>query len=370
VTGGRIRISPWQLVVLVFTLGLCVTPFAYPERVDEVLGRSAWIPGVAATAVGIWGTAVALGLARRFPGVPFDRAVRDLLGPALAYPYLAALAALFLAGAPANLRIFTGVAGSRALPYLPLVYPAVLVGGTGVLAAYGGADVIARTAEALAPFAGLGLVFVFAAPLYNAHLGYLLPLGTVGWSAQAARPALTALGTVRGFLPLLILGPLCRPLPRARGLLAASASAGLLVTVSLALPVAVFGAPFARTLLYPFLSAVGTVGWNWLPTQRLVELTLLVWQAVAFVVFATYLWLGAWLLRRLVPALPWTFLVLAAGTAGVLAAALDPPSRLWNTAVDVWNGAVLLLGVIVPTALWGLSARRGRTAATRPVTGG
>jgi hypothetical protein len=363
VSDGTFRVSPWQLAVLVFTLGLCVTPFSLPAFLDPELGRHAWLPGLPGTGVGLYGTAVAVLLARRWRGRPFDRTALDLLGPYLGYPYLVALALLLLTGAPLNLYTFASVSGSRALRYLPLAYPAFMVAGTGAFAAYFGAEVVARCAEALAPFAGLGLAFVYASPLSNAQLGYLLPLGGVPWERLASPHALATLGTVRGFLPLLLLGPFCRPAPRTGRLFAATAAAGALVTASLALPVAVFGAPLTAQLHDPFVSAAGTVGWSWLPTERIVELTLLVWQAIAFVVFATYLWLAAWLLRRLAPRLPWAPLVALLGAAGGAAAAVHLPSPVLEAVIDAWNGSVVLLGVLVPTVLWWRSARR---SAARP----
>jgi hypothetical protein len=345
----RFRLSPWQLVVLVFALGLCVTPFSYAERLDATLGRQAWWPGLGATLVGVAGVWPALALARAFPGHPLDRTARRVLGPALGPAYCATLAALFLTGAAATLQIFVALLGTRALPYLPLAYPAVVVGGVGLLAAASGPEAVARTAEALAPLVVLGLGFIFLAPLANAELGNLRPLGPVPWARLATPGVLAALGTVRGYLPLLVLAPFCRPRPRAMGVAAAQAAAGLAVTASLALPVAVFGAPFAGTLLYPFLSAVGTVGWSWLPTQRLVELTLLVWQGIACVVFATYLW----------PDLPWTALVLCLGGAAIAATAVPLPPGFLHHAVDAWNLAVLGLGILVPAGLWAVARARG-----------
>jgi hypothetical protein len=352
------RVSPWQLALLTFWLSLSVMPFAAPAALPAELGRHAWVPGVTSLALGIWGDAVALSFSRRFPGQPFDAVVLRLMGRILGYPYILAVALLALAGAAVTLNVFASVSGSHELPYLPLAYPALMVAGVGAFAAYFGVEVVARCAEALAPFLAVGLAFVFLSPLYNADFGRLLPLAGLSGEPLPSWAALAALGPLQGFLPVLLVGPFCRPRPRAGWVVSATVAAGVLLAGSLALPVAIFGPAFAARLHYPFLSAAGTVGWAWLPTERILELTLLLWQAVAFLVFAAYLCLGAWLLRRLLPAVGWTTLLLLASGGETLAgaAALAAPWR--EVLLAAWNQAALLLGLAVPSVLCWLAARR------------
>jgi spore germination protein KB len=357
VSDGTYRLSPWQMAVLTFILSLCVTPFGFPGIVDRQLGRYGWLAAVPATAIGLWGTLLAVDLSRRFPGRPFDRIAVDLLGPIPGFAYVGALALLMAAGAAVNLQIWASVDAATELTHLPLAYPAVMTAGLGVLAVHYGPEVVARVAEVLAPFIGAGLAAIFLSAFADAHPGRLLPLGDVPWSRFLSPDLLAAGGTIRGFLVLLVLGPFCRPRPRAGPLCAVAAGAGTLVAASLALPVLLFGAGFTAELRYPFLTAVGTITWQWLPVHHLVVVTMMVWHAIALVVFAAYLWLGAWLLRRLWPRLPWLVAVLGLAAVDVTAAAWPTPGDLAHAGISLWNDAVVLLGVVTPTLLW-LRARQ------------
>jgi hypothetical protein len=351
------RLSGWQLALLVFTLSLCVTPFAFPGVIDRQVGREGWTLALPATGVGLWGTLAAAALARRFPGRPLDRTAVDLLGRWPGLAYVGALALLMVGGAAGNLLVFAQVSTATQLTRLPGAWPAVLTGAVGALAAYRGPVVGARTAEVLAPLMAAGLLVVYLSPAGSVHLGRLLPLAAPPPDRLLRPDVLAAAGTIRGFLALLVLGPFCRPRPEPLRLCAACAGAGALVAASLGLPVALFGEAFTARLRYPFLTAVGTVAWQWLPVHHLVVLTMLVWHAVILVVFAAYLWMGAWLLHRLWPRLPWPAALVGLAAAEALAGAQSPPSPLVHGLLDVWNDAVVVLGVLVPTLLW-LAARR------------
>lgn len=308
---------------------------------------------------------MAVGLARRTGGQPFDRTVVRGLGRFAGYPYLVLLAVLLAAGAPANLLVFTGVAHLVLLPYLPRAYVAVPAAAVGTYVAYAGSEAVARAAEVLAPFLAVGLFVIFAGPFFNAHLQRLLPLSGLSPAQWLSPPVLATLGTIRGFLPLLVLGPFCSTRPRARDLGLAATAAWSLITVSVVLPVAIFAAPLAGRLRYPFLAAEGTVGWSWLPLRNIVSLTLLVWYGVVFIVFATYLWLGSWLLQRLFPRLPWAPLVVILGAASAAGASLPLTVSAVRGMFITWNLGVVALGLLVPTVLW---FRRAHAAPPDAVT--
>jgi hypothetical protein len=358
------RISPWQLLLLVFTLALCVTPFDLAAVLDPSLGaRAAWFATLPALGVGVLGTAVAASLARRHLGQPFERTVLAAWGPALGYPYLAGLALVLTMGAPANLTVFVGVAHAALLPRLPSAYVAVMAGAVGTFAAYAGPEAVARCAEVLAPLFAVGLAVIFGSPLTNARAGRLLPLAGLTPGQWLSWPVAGAAGTIRGFLPLLVLGPSCNAPPRTGRLVLAAMTAWVLVALSVTLPVAIFDAPLAQQMSIPFLAAQATVGWQWLPVRSFVVLTLLVWYGVVFVVFATYLWLGAGLLHRLLPRLRWTALVVGLGVAASAVSAVPWGEPTVREAAIAWNIAVLAFGVLAPSLLW--LGDRSRTSRRR-----
>ncbi len=319
----RPRMSSWQILLLVFALSLCLTPFDLPTILMPHLGaRAAWWGEVPAIAAGLWGTAVAWGLCRRFHGHPLDQTVLAVLGPYLGYPYLAALALLFYASVPACLLVFGPAAHSDLLPRLPVAYVAVMVAATGTYAAHSGAEAIARSAEVLAPLLAVGLVIIYVPLFFHAQFGRLLPVQPPPWGAWWSAQVLGATGTIRGFLPLLVLGPLTAMPPSGGRLALASALAWLLIIAALVLPVAIFDARLAPQFGFPFLAAAATVAWRWLPLRSMVGMTLLVWYAVTFLVFSTYLWMTSALLARLAPRLPRKVAALILGATAAVVASL------------------------------------------------
>ncbi len=363
------RLSSWQILLLVFTLSLCLTPFDLPALLIPRLGaRAAWWGALPALGVGLWGIAVATALARRAHGRSLDRIVLLALGPAVGYVYLAALTLLFLFSVPGCLLVYGPAAHGDLLPRLPIAFVAVMVAAVGTYAARSGPEAIARCAEALAPLLAAGLLGIYG-PLaaFHLRLGALLPLRPPT-GAQWLSPQLAgATGTIRGFLCLLVLGPMLARRPPATRLALAAVLAWALVVAALVLPLAVFGAPLVTQFNFPFLAAEATIGWHWLPLRSLVGVTLLVWYALTFLVFATYLWMAAWLLRRLIPALPRRGPVEVLGAMAAAVASLPLPEPTFHALFIAWNIGVVVLGVLVPT---GILMRGGRTAPPRAPAGG
>ncbi len=358
------RMSRWQVLLLVFILGVCVSPFDAPTLFTPVLGaRGTWWGTTPMLAGGLLGIVAVSTLVRRFHGIPLDQAVRGILGPVVGSAYLALLALLLLTAAPVNLAVFTSAAHAVVLPRLPHAYAAVMVGLTGVYAAACGPEAIGRCVSVLAPTMLLSLAAVFLPLTFESHPGLLLPVQMPTRQQWLSPPILAGAGLVRGFLPLLVLGSFTRrPLATGRAVLATTL-AWLLVAAAVVLPVAIFDAPLDRQMSLPFMSAEETLYWRWLPIRNLAPVTLLLWYTVSFITFATYLWMGTWLLRRLFPALPaqWTTVVL--GIGGVMAGSLDVAKPSVHTALVFWNLAVVVLGVVVPTALCVLSRGPGHKRA-------
>ena len=358
-SAAHARLSWWQVLLLVFPLSLCLTPFDLPALLMPRLGaRSAWWGALPALAVGMWGIAVASTLARRSRGRTLDRIVLAALGPVLGYPYLAALVALFLFSVPGCLLVFGPAAHGDLLPRVPVAFVAVMVAAVGTYAARSGPETIARCAETLSPLLAAGLLGIYV-PLVVFHLRIagLLPVQVPTWSEWLSPQVAGAAGTIRGFLPLLVLGPLLAQRAPAGRFALASALAWVLVAGALVLPVLVFDAPLVRQFSFPFLAAEATVGWHWLPLRSLVGVTLLVWYAVTFLVFSTYLWMAAWLLRRLIPALPRRGAVEVLGAGAAVVASLPLPEATFHALFIAWNIGVVVLGVLVPTGILMLGGR-------------
>ena len=343
------RVSAWQVGLLVFILSLCLTPFDLPSLLIPRMGpRSAWWGELPALAVGLWGIAVVTALSRRALGRTLDRTVLAAMGPVAGYAYLAALTGLFLFSVPGCLLVFAPAAHDDLLPRLPIAFVAVMVAAVGAYAARSGPETIARCAEALAPLLVGGLLGIYV-PLVGTHLGFgrLLPLRLPTWSQWLSPQVVGATGTIRGFLPLLVLGPLMAGKPSAIRFGLASTLAWLLIVLAVIIPVVVFSGPLVREFSFPFLATETTVGWHWLPLRSLVVLTLLIWCVVTFLVFSTYLWMAAWLLRRLIPALPRRGPVEVLGACGAVVGSVPT----FHTMFITWNIGVVLLGVFVPTGI-------------------
>lgn len=344
------RVSSRQIWLLSALLSLCVTPLVLPGLVIPILGRYAWVAGVFSLLGGLAGTGCAAAVVRHFPNRSLDEVAAYGFGPLVSKAYLLLLVLLFTSGTGLNLHGFVAVVAAHELPLLPPAYPAILIAAAGTFAAYFGPEVVARSAEVLAPVILLGLIVIHILGFSNAGLGHLLPLQGIPMNGLGALPVLAAFGTARGFLLILALGAFARTLPGTAALNVGTMIAAMLITVSLALPVAVYGAEFAGLHRFPFVSAVGTTGWQWIPTHATV-LLLIFWHAIVFVVFATYTWLAAWLWKRLLPRLPWGLLVICVGLAGTLFASSSWSSRDMLLLFGLWNDAAVVLGIVVPAAL-------------------
>ncbi len=358
------RISGRQLWLLATLISICVTPLMLPGLVIPILGRDAWAAGVFSLLGGVLGMGFSAALVRRFPDRSLGEVVDTAFGPVLSKVYLALLALLFTVGAGVMSHGFVAVVAGHDLPLLPTMYPALLIAAVATFAAYFGLEVIARSAEVLAPLIIVGFLIINILALSNAGFGRLLPL-EIPWDAMGSAPVLAALGTARGFLLVLLLGALSHTLPSTASLHVGTLIAALLITLSCALPIAVYGSAFAAMDRFPFVSAVGTTGWQWIPTHGTV-LLLISWHAIVFVVVAMYTWLAAWLWKVLWAGLPWVSLVIGTGLCGALVASAAMSSAAVSLLFSLWNDAVLVLGIAVPALLW-LRLRRRSPRASRRV---
>lgn len=355
----RFQISERQLALLVFALGLGVDPFKLPSLLMRHFGaRNAWWGEVPALGVALWGVAVTIALSRRFHGQPLNTTVLATLGPYLGYAYLGALVALCLGRVANVVLVFAPLARLDLLPRLPLAFICVMVAAVGGYAAYSGIEPVARIAEVLASLFAIGLAGIYLPLLFHGHIGHIVPLRLPPGSKWFSVPVLGAAGTIRGFIPLLFLGPVVTRPPTGGRFSIAIILAWLLVVASILIPPVLFGPHLASQLRYPFLAATSTSSWRWLPVRNLVSLTLFTWYGIALLVFATNLWMATWLLGCMLP-VPCRRIWVVVFAAGAGIAASIPRSdgslRPFFDALDI---ADLVFGVVAPTIIWALGKQR------------
>ncbi len=351
-TPGPFRLSVREASWIVFYLTICVTPFSFAEEMIRTLGRWAWAGVVPGFAFGLLGLGAVILLRRRRPRSSVLDYAPELLGRFGGWLYIALLGLLFVSGAGANLRIFVDMLHTTLLSSMSGWVPAGIMAALVSYAAFFGPEVIARAGIALLVGVLPAVTAIFSLPWLNSIPGRLWPFWTVPWGDLSRNPhAASALGICRGFLALLVLAPVVQGPGFGRRTLLAQAAASILIMVSFAIPVAVFGPRLAAQFRFPLLDALGTVSWSWLPIQRLGHLTVLFWEGITFMVATTYLWLGAaiggWLLLRgrwrpLVPVLGAVTLLLAAPLVGPTAE---------KDMLTIWNWAVVVLGLVVPIGL-------------------
>jgi spore germination protein KB len=352
VKDASFRLSRRQVTLLVFAVTICVTPFTYDSVLLLYLGRQAWLGLLPALAVGLVGCGVAGALAARFPGRNVTEYAQEALGPWAGRLFLLLLGLVLLAGAPANLHAFARVIHFAELPRTPPYYITALMTAIVAYACYGGPEVIARASEVLAPLVVAGLAAIYLGPLATVKVARLAPLQPFPWSAFWLPMVLSALGTARGFLCLLIVGGAAREPDRLWGpAMAATAAAWVLLALSVVLPVAVLGADLAQQMRYPLLGVTGTISFRWLPFQRITSLTVLIWQMLMYSVLAFYLWAGVFVLCAACGIRNWRpWLMAGAGLTAYLGGMpLSPPATRWG--IDAWNFAVVAAGVVLPAPL-------------------
>lgn len=350
------ELSPLALGLLAFIASLGVTPLEYPGFWLASLGPGAALAPLAATVAGLAGTLVAAAVVRR-------RRAAGLI--ALPAPLALALGLVSMVGAGENLSIFTRAAGAVQATHFPLYYGVVFVAMGAVLAAYFGAEGVARAVSAAFPLVALGLIVIYLSPLGNVDLRNLVgPKPHLATAVDVV--TVCSLGAVRGFLLLLAWGHRVRHARAARAaVLWAVGAGGILLALSTALAQAVFGVAEGVTLRFPFAAVMGTVHWQWLPTASFEALTMVIWQIVAFGVVAIYVAMGADLLGAGAPALP-RRAAFALAAAPVVVAGFDMSSSLVDLLAAAFNAAVLVVGVAAPALIvlapapGGVRARAGR----------
>jgi len=353
------RISRWQMTLLAFLVSTCVTPFVYDSLIIVAMRRHAWMALVPGLAVGLVGTGIALALMARFPGASVTEYAPRVLGTAAGRVYLFLFGLVLFAGAPANLRVLTRITRFTELPRTSPLFTAFLFAAVVAIGCHFGPEVFSRIGEVLALFIAAGLLVIFAAPLPAAVPARLLPLSGFDWRAYFAPSVFSSIGSLRGFLCLLVLGgTVGRTDGLHRWVLPAMLLAWALLALGLAEPVMILGSGMAERLRYPLFSVTGTVSFRWMPFQRLTTVTVLVWEMIMYVVLAFYLWSGIHVLSSALGLRRWRTWLIPAAAAAAYLAGVSIPRFLSRAATNTWDFAVVGVGVLVPLFLLLLAGRR------------
>ncbi|GAB6877367.1 GerAB/ArcD/ProY family transporter [Thermaerobacter litoralis] len=252
------QVSPWQLFVLLFFTISPTTVLALPAFIGRYAGHDAWLSVALVTAVGVPVVRLHLSLARRFPGQGWTDIHRTVLGP-----YLGGLLNLLLwvwlaHTAGVIVREFGEFVVATVLPLTPLV----VIQGTALMlamvAARGGIEVLARTAEMIFPVVAASFVLILVLLIPNMDARSLLPLLESGWFnlVRGGIPPLAWLGET--VLALVILPSLAHWDGATRaGQAAVLAVGGLLTGLTLA-TILVLG-DTAALYTFPLFAATRTV---------------------------------------------------------------------------------------------------------------
>lgn len=360
-TSGHGRITPWQVTLLLVTIGAGEESTVVNRLLTPLAGRDLWISVLLAVPATLAGVAGVLALARRFPGQDLATILRRLLGPA-AYPLGVAYVLLFLASA--------AQAGSEFAALSHIVYPATptpaFLAPLFLAALYGmllGIEVMGRVNTAFLLLVDIPLGLLLAAVFVGQqHLGYVLPI-----LANGLRPVLSGaqlvLGTWGQFVLLLVYLPLTGR-PEAAG---SAAQWGALMLAVMALghnlgPVLVFGEAVTR-FTWPTLMEVRVVEVGRL-IQRLDVVAIWLWvhsywlQIAIFVDAAALTLAGLFRLRSHRPLL----VPLAAFSFGLALLVPDQAASMrirWI--LNAW--AFLAAGFVLPPLLLAWDAVRASVAA-------
>jgi hypothetical protein len=268
----------------------------------------------------------------------------------------------YLMAAAAMLHAWLDIIGQTELPATPRIVVALMTAALAVYAIRLGIENTGRVIGLIAVVSILPLFLLVFALLPNIHFVRLMPFpfgtGSVPWLWP------TMLFVPRGYDILPVFGPASRGDIR-RPVYWGMALGGLYLVLSMVVPQLVVGLDTATMLPNPFLFSVSTITSTYLPFQRIVFLSFILWQMVVFSIVAAYSTSGlASLGVRVFPLTPWSgllsWMAVAVGLAVVIV-----PEDVFGAIKNAWSIYGLILFVLVPAGL--LVAGR-RTARPREAT--
>lgn len=258
--------------------------FTAPSRAYWFLGYGGWqfiTLGILLEAVLIF---IVNGLMERFPEETAVGIYRKVFGR---------FAGTVLALALAGWFIITGAGGSwlmargvkiALLTDTPIEAIFALGGATVVYAAMYGIVRLARFTEISVPVLVPLLAIIMIIPWQNIDLGNLMPIFTFDVKAYANPSLWFSIFMFRMHALLLILRPRLINPPRARALaFFALAVSGIFFYVTFAYPVAIFGMPVAKQLIWPFWASIRIVRFSGFPLEKLLYFAVVTWHFVSLI---------------------------------------------------------------------------------------
>ncbi|BAS26449.1 GerAB/ArcD/ProY family transporter [Limnochorda pilosa] len=248
------RISPRQVFLLVLLSRATTAVAQLPALTVGDAREDAWISALVATAAGtvlvwVYGT-----LALRFPGRSVIRFLDEMLGPVVGRLMGLLFLWVFLEQSAIVLREYGEALVTAIMPETPISF---IMGVMIALAAFNvraGIEVEARMSDVILPVFLVATLLVPALAVNVAQVDWLLPVLSRGWQ-PVLHAAVTPFVWFGELLFLLMIFPHVSDLRQARraACLGAAAS-GLLVTLLVAVTLAVFGAEEGERLTFPVYS--------------------------------------------------------------------------------------------------------------------
>ena len=390
------RISTGQTILLLSMANLGAAQLYIPSLSYEALARSGWLLPIAAIGVAALGGRVFARLGSKYPGRSyFDYA------PAIIGKPVGRLAALLLAGTmlafvPVVTKVFTALVSTELLPKTPPVIISMIILLISAFAAQHGVEALTRLTQIFSLAVVPVIVLLMLAPLLlPLEPGYLVPIslvetGSVADSAATASAAasiassaatVTSVATSTpmpfqtwialaaglmsfpGFTLMAVLAPFLDK-PRNAGKVAfwGTLFPAILVILSVAYPVMIFGWPAAATYARPFWEVLSVVQLApAIPIQRLAYFLTIATRFISYITLAAYWFAGAAGLKAILMPKATLYRNVIWGTAPVILATVvfQQFSGGFPAGIAFGHIALAVGGMLIPALLLGVAIIRG-----------
>lgn len=359
----QISARQWFFISLFSTI--CLTPFGFPTTLYHHLGHGAWVPIAAAYLLTIWGVFVSIRLCERFGKKNLAEWAQDVLGRWLGSLYAIGAILVTYTWGVGMVYVFTDLVTYTQLPNTSRILLLLFIFGPVLYLLLGGLEAWVRFAEFFGVMLLFGLILINVPQLGNATFTNLLPITTAFREPAAlARPEIVAaLFVFRGIFSIYFLYPHIKPERLFRWSLFSATLAFGEVLAAVVLPIAVFGASFAKTIAYPYQESLGTVALPWLPFERITLLTPAVWQLIMVYVLCVSMYaaaIGMRTLLRLKGERKERRLILVLGLVSFGLTLIPLQKEMVMKLMVYWSLAGIAVLIVIPTLLWMILAVNGR----------
>ena len=388
------RISTGQTILLLSMANMGAAQLYIPSLSYEALGRSGWLLPFAAIGVAALGGKVFARLGSKYPGRSYFDYAQTIAGKTVGR--LAALlpACAMLSFVPLVTKVFTVLVSAELLPKTPPVIISMIILLISAFAAQHGVEALTRLTQIFSLAVVPVIVLLMLAPLLlPLEPGYLVPVSLVENGRIAASAATdlaaasiasssaasiatsapmpfqtwialaAALMSFPGFTLMAVLAPFLDQ-PRNAGKVAfwGTLLPAILVILSVAYPVMIFGWPAAATYARPFWEVLSVVQLApAIPIQRLAYFLTIATRFISYITLAAYWFAGAAGLKAILMPKATLYRKITWVTAPVILAAIVFQQFTGGFPAGVAFGHIALAvgGLLIPALLLGVVIVRG-----------